>query len=216
MTAESRDLDVAFEVGAALQVAYAGRTRAPAFNSSVVGVIAGGLALDLARLPSTQAPPQPSEPVLLVVRRADQMAAFDAEVLPDAGAPQQLFVTTPVEARRPERREAARGAVAVPLRSGIWLDSDVGSRPIEGASLVDVSVGGVQLRALSPLTVGATVQFAFVLDPDESPIEVQGMVVGVRSGPRGVAPRTHVQFIEVKGQGREQIARFVERVAKRP
>jgi c-di-GMP-binding flagellar brake protein YcgR len=204
-----------FRSGLAVQVAYAGPTRAPAFNASVSRVGETEVVLDLRRLPNMQLPPQPGEPVVIVTRRQGNLVAFDARVLAVEYAPPLLVVTPPVEARRPERRGGVRAGVAIPVRQGLWLHPDDGALPIEAATLIDISEGGTQIRTLTSVEAGAIVRLSFGLDATGPGVEVQGMIVSVSAPQRGLAPRVHVQFIEVGDETREQIARFVERARQR-
>ncbi len=204
-----------FRPGVALQVAYAGPTRAPAFNAAVAGVDADGIAIDLGRKASSQPAPGSGEPVVLVVRSKQQLQAFDCEVTGIEESRSLMLVTPPVEARRPERRMATRVVVGVPLRSGVWLDPRGGEFPIHGGTVIDVSVGGLQLRSLQYVGLASIVRLAFVLHPAERPVHVQGMVVGCADEDRSTALRVHVQFLEMPEDSREQVARYVQRVSAR-
>ncbi len=213
--ATSKAAGDALRPGAAVQVAYAGASRGPAFNSSVMGVEPEALALDLSREGRIPQNPADAEPLVLVVRGKEQLHAFDSKVIGVEAKRALLLVAPPVEARRPERRVNLRASVGVPLRSGVWLDPKGGEYPIQGATVVDVSVGGLQLRSLRYVGEGALVRLAFVLHPSERPVHVQGMVVGVREEERSTALRIHVQFVEMPDDSREQITRFVDRSASR-
>lgn len=200
--------------GVAVQVAYAGSSRGPAFNSAVVGVEPDAVALDLSRggRPPTQVE---GEPLIVVVRGREGMRAFDSTVIGVEVPRSLLLVTPPTEARRPERRSGARVPVGVPLRSGVWLDPRGGEYPIQGGTVLDVSVGGLLLRSLRYVVEGALVRLAFVLHPAERPVHVQGMVVGVEEETRSTALRVHVQFVEMPEDSRDQVKRFVDRAVAR-
>jgi hypothetical protein len=103
-----------------------------------------------------------------------------------------------------------RVPLTVPVRTGTWLDLE-GPRRISSGSLVDISVGGVQIRALNKITPGATVELEFALEPRGSSIRTQGMVVGTSRGPAGVANHAHIAFIEYGTDGRRRIEEFIER-----
>lgn len=214
MTGGADPVSVAFDPGLAVQVAYAGSVRAPAFNSAVTRRVEGGISLTLVRLPRTQLPPGPNEPVLLVVRLADRLAAFDARVRAQQLNPAELAVSTPIEARRPERRDSTRVAVTIPLRSGAWLDPTLGTLPIEGGAVVDVSAGGAQLRMRKRVATGSAVELTFALVPGEPLIEVQGVVMGAAAAERGAGFVAHVRFIEVQADGLAQLERFVKSAAR--
>lgn len=202
----------AFRPGNSLQVAYSGPNRRPAFNSAVAGVTPGSVELELTRLPREQAPPRQGDDVVLVARNRVGFEAFDAHVIEVGSA---LVVTSPVEARRPERRMALRVPVAVPLRSGVWLDPHGGEYPIDRATLIDVSVGGVQLRAQQFVAPGSIMRLAFALHPGERPVLVQGMVIAVTNESKAAAHSLHVVFIEMPDDSREQVERFVKRARAR-
>ncbi len=208
-------LPEAFRPGNALQVAYVGSHRRPAFNSAVVQVEDGAVALELTRLPRDQAPPREGDPVVLVTRRGMAFEAFDAQVIDVRPTRAGLLVTPPVEARRPERRLATRVPVSIPLRSGVWLDSGGAEYTIDAASLVDISAGGAQIRSLQFVAPGCITRLAFALHPGERPVLVQAMVAAVTGEVRTVAQRLHLQFIEMPDDSREQLARFVTHATAR-
>lgn len=213
--AASQELTMkALRVGTAAQVAYAGASRGPAFIATVAGVTPEALALDLGRGGRPPTGPGQGEPLLLVVRH-EQPLVFESTTKAFDPARSLLIVAPPVEARRPELRGSVRASVAVPLRSGVWLDPEGAESPIQSASVTDVSEGGLQLRSLRHVGTGSLVRLVFVLHPAERPVHVQGIVVDVREEPRTSALRVHVQFVEMSADSRDQIKRFVARATAR-
>lgn len=201
-------------LGAAVQVAYAGASRGPAFNSEVVGVTSDAVALALGRGGRPPVSAADREPLVLVVRGGERLHAFDANVIGVEPARSLLLLTPPLEARRPERRAEVRVPVGVPLRSGVWLDPRGGESPIQ-ATVTDVSLNGLQLRSLRYVGTGSLVRLTFVLHPAERPVHAQGMVVALEEEARTTAVRVHVQFVEMPEDSRDQIQRFVDRSAAR-
>lgn len=200
--------------GTPVQVAYAGASRGPAFNSAVIAVTPATVALALRNGGRAPVRAVDREPLILVVRARQRLHAFDSNVTAIDPARSLLLVTPPLEARRPERRAAVRVPVGVPLRSGVWLDPRGGESPIQ-ATVTDVSVAGLQLRSLRYVGEGAIVRLTFVLHPAERPVHVQGMVVGVEEEARTTALRVHVQLVEMPEDSRDQIQRFVDRAVAR-
>ncbi len=204
-----------FKPGAPLQLAYAGSTRRAAFNSMVAGYEGESLALDLARLPLGQAPPLPADPVILVSSDRGRYTAFDATVVEVRDESKVLLVTPPAEARRPERRSSIRVPLSIPLRSGTWLDLVGAEYAIRGARILDVSLGGAQLRTQQQVPTGAILRLAFSLHPTDRAVLAQAMVTGSGWEPGVGALRMHVQFIEMSDESRAQLERFVTAAAAR-
>lgn len=87
-----------------VQVVYVGATREPTFTSTVRQVATDFVRIDLYGLPTRRLPPQPGEPVVLVVQDGDELSAFETRAIGIEPAPPTLLLTPPVETRRVERR----------------------------------------------------------------------------------------------------------------
>jgi hypothetical protein len=94
-------------VGVRVQVVYAGATREPTFTATIRQVTADFIRIDLYGLPTRRLPPQPGDPVILVVQEGDELSAFDARAIGIEPAPPTLLLTPPVETRRMARQELA-------------------------------------------------------------------------------------------------------------
>lgn len=194
--------------GTPVRVAYLEEPRGPVFRSTVRYVDLDHVRLDLVALPNSQLPPQPGDRVLLVVQREASVRAFEARVAWIEFAPPALVITTPIEARRDERRRTHRVNCAIPLRTGRWSDSPRGEFPLDGI-VVDISIGGLQLHAKEGVPTGATLRLAFAVRPDEPDIEVTGVVVSSALETGLSAKRIHVQFFGADRPTLLSIVRFV-------
>jgi hypothetical protein len=88
-----------------VQVVYTGATRQPPFSAIIRQVTDDFVRVDLYSLPTYRLPPQPGEPVVLVVLDGEELCAFETRVIGIEPAPPTLLLTPPVEVRRVQRRE---------------------------------------------------------------------------------------------------------------
>jgi len=133
------------------------------------------------------------------------------EALRTAGA--NVVLPTPVDPElwdgRLEQllRVPRRRAVRIPVRISVWSRRTAREEPIEGVML-NVSVNGMLLEATEPLPVGARLDLSFRLPRDLADVQAVGRVV--REVSDATLPRGGVEFMVLRGDGRERIAAFVE------
>ena len=145
--------------------------------------------------------------MILIAQDGDELRAYDAGVIGIEAAPPALLLTTPVEARRDERRQHPRVAVDLPLYAGSWGDSIGGARPLTGAIIVDLSIGGLRLSTWDAADVDSELYLQIELGGDL--IEVAGRVAAVRPVPDSELFNVSVQFTELDPRAFEAIGRFV-------
>jgi PilZ domain len=175
----------AIRIGARVHVAYAGARREPTFTATIRQMSYDFVRLDLYSLPNYRLPPQPGEPVILIAQDGGEMKAFDAAVIGVEGTPPALVLTTPIEARRTERRQHPRVPADLPLYAVSWLARSRGAQPLGYAQLVDISIGGLRLSTWDAPDEGADIHLQLDLtgrDPDDV-VDVAGQIVAVRSAP---------------------------------
>jgi CheY-like chemotaxis protein len=101
----------------------------------------------------------------------------------------------------PRRRE-----FRVPVTFTVWSEAGAASPPTAGVGL-NVSLRGLLLESIQPQDVGATLDLTIQV-PQGAPIEGVGRVVWATRS----AGRCHagVEFVNLPGDGRERLRRFME------
>src|SRR5438477_8641855 len=187
---------------AAVEVA---RVR-PATMFVVGGLDPEDAAEHLRRLRGNFATRQSALAVLCPVSALDQEEALRA-----AGA--NVVLPTPVDPEvwdgRLDRllRVPRRRSTRIPVRLTVWSRRSAEPEPIEGVML-NVSVNGMLLEAAAPLPVGTRFDLSFRLPRDSSDVQAVGRVV--REVRDASAHREGVEFVVLRGDGRERIAAYVE------
>jgi PAS domain S-box-containing protein len=133
------------------------------------------------------------------------------DALRAAGA--NVVLLTPVDPEvwdgRLERllRVPRRRATRIPVRLTVWSRRSADPEPLEGVML-NVSAHGMLLETSEPLPVGARFDLSFRLPRDGSDVHAIGRTV--REVTETGSPRAGVEFVVLRGDGRDRIAAFVE------
>jgi len=187
---------------AAVEVA---RVR-PATMFVVGGLDPASAADHLRRLRANFATRQSALAVLCPLAHLDQ-----EETLRAAGA--NVVLPTPVDPEvwdgRLDRllRVPRRRSTRIPVRLTVWSRRSADPEPIEGVML-NVSVNGMLLETTEPLPVGTRFDLSFRLPRDTSEVNAVGRVV--REVRETSVPREGVEFVVLRGDGRDRIAAYVE------
>jgi two-component system, cell cycle sensor histidine kinase and response regulator CckA len=104
-------------------------------------------------------------------------------------------------------RVPRRRSTRIPVRLTVWSRRSADPEPIEGVML-NVSVHGMLLETSEPLPVGTRFDLSFRLPRDVSEVHAIGRVV--REVADVSTPREGVEFVVLRGDGRERIAAYVE------
>jgi two-component system, cell cycle sensor histidine kinase and response regulator CckA len=133
------------------------------------------------------------------------------EALRAAGA--NVVLLTPVDPEvwdvRLDRllRVPPRRNTRIPVRLTVWSRRSADPEPIEG-TMLNVSAGGMLLETSSTLPVGTRFDLSFRLPRDGSDVHAVGRVV--REVSDTPSPREGVEFVVLRGDGRDRIAAYVE------
>jgi PAS domain S-box-containing protein len=129
------------------------------------------------------------------------------------GAGANIVLPTPVDPEvwdgRLDRllRVPRRRSTRIPVRLTVWSRRSADPEPIEGVML-NVSANGMLLETAEPLPVGTRFDLSFRLPRDLSEVHAIGRVV--REVAEVESPRTGVEFVVLRADGRERIAAFVD------
>jgi PAS domain S-box-containing protein len=104
-------------------------------------------------------------------------------------------------------RVPRRRSTRIPVRLTVWSRRSTDPDPIEGVML-NVSANGMLLETAEPLPVGTRFDLSFRLPRDLSEVHAIGRVV--REVAEVESPRTGVEFVVLRADGRERIAAFVD------
>jgi two-component system, cell cycle sensor histidine kinase and response regulator CckA len=104
-------------------------------------------------------------------------------------------------------RVPRRRSTRIPVRLTVWSRRSADPEPIEGVML-NVSANGMLLETSEPLPVGARFDLSFRLPRDVSEVHAIGKVV--REVADVDSPRSGVEFVVLRADGRERIAAFVD------
>ena len=173
----------------------------------VVGGFAPAVAAEcLRRLRENAATRNSALAVLCDLAHLDQEDALRA-----AGA--NVVLLTPVDPEvwdgRLDRllRVPRRRSTRIPVRLTVWSRRSADPEPLEGVML-NVSAHGMLLETSQPLPVGARFDLSFRLPRDLSEVHAVGKVV--REVAETDSPRSGVEFVVLRGDGRDRIAAYVE------
>jgi CheY-like chemotaxis protein len=165
--------------------------------------VATAVLRDLRRSPDSQG-------AALAVVTSTTYSTADEDALRRAGA--NVVLTGPVDESLwdwrlegllalPRRRE-----FRVPVTFTVWSESGASSPPTAAVGL-NVSLRGLLLESIQPQDVGVTLDLTIQV-PQGGPIEGVGRVVWVTSG--GGRCHAGVEFVNLPGDGRERLRRFME------
>ena len=104
-------------------------------------------------------------------------------------------------------RVPRRRSTRIPVRLTVWSRRSADPEPLEGVML-NVSAHGMLLETTQPLPVGARFDLSFRLPRDLSEVHAVGKVV--REVAETASPRSGVEFVVLRGDGRDRIAAFVD------
>jgi CheY-like chemotaxis protein len=139
-------------------------------------------------------PPTHNEEAAL--RRAGANVVLSADMVPEMSeASIDLLLDVPL------RRE-----LHVPVRFVVWSHVGPDNPPQEGRS-INVSVRGLLLETPEPLVIGSKLELQFSL-PSE-PTEIRAVGKAVREHPWGEGTQVGVEFLILRGDGRDRIRSYV-------
>jgi two-component system cell cycle sensor histidine kinase/response regulator CckA len=104
-------------------------------------------------------------------------------------------------------RVPRRRSTRIPVRLTVWSRRSADPEPLEGVML-NVSANGMLLETAEPLPVGARFDLSFRLPRDGSDVQAIGRTV--REVSETSTPRSGVEFVVLRGDGRDRIAAYVE------
>jgi CheY-like chemotaxis protein len=139
-------------------------------------------------------PPTHNEEAAL--RRAGANVVITADMVPELSeASIELLLDVPL------RRE-----LQAPVRFVVW--SHVGpDTPAQEGRAINVSVRGLLLETPEPVVIGSKLELAFLLPGD--PAEVRAVGKAVREHPWGKGTQIGVEFLILRGDGRDRIRSYV-------
>jgi PAS domain S-box-containing protein len=104
-------------------------------------------------------------------------------------------------------RVPRRRSTRIPVRLTVWSRRSADPEPLEGVML-NVSANGMLLETSEPLPVGARFDLSFRLPRDTADVQAIGRTV--REVTETPSPRAGVEFVVLRGDGRDRIGAFVE------
>jgi PAS domain S-box-containing protein len=104
-------------------------------------------------------------------------------------------------------RVPRRRSTRIPVRLAVWSRRSADPEALEGVML-NVSANGMLLETSQPLPVGARFDLSFRLPRDLSEVHAVGKVV--REVAETASSRSGIEFVVLRGDGRDRIAAFVD------